>query len=88
MIRNLKKSSELFKKCKFCLFSHKKGVVQWLWLSLLHNFIQQNLNSDYAQIQTLRAACQRFANMKILTIALPGNKTKIPFVGQSFLKNS
>ena len=36
-----------------------------LWLSLLHNFIQQSLNSDSAQVQTLLAACQRFAMVRI-----------------------
>ena len=34
-------------------------------LSLLHNFIQQNLNSGSAQVQILLAACQRF--MKVRT---------------------
>ena len=29
------------------------------WLSLLHNFVQQSLNSGYAQVQNLLTACQR-----------------------------
>ena len=35
------------------------------WLSLLHNFIQQSLNSGSAQVQILLAACRRFAMVKI-----------------------
>ena len=38
-------------------------VVQWLLL--LHNFIQLSLNSGSAQVQTLLAACQRFAMVRI-----------------------
>ena len=30
-------------------------------LSLLHNFIQQSLNSDSAQVQTLPVTCRRYA---------------------------
>ena len=33
------------------------AVVQWL--SLLHNFIQQSLNSGSAQVQILLVACRR-----------------------------
>ena len=39
------------------------AVVQWL--SLLHNFIQQNLNSGSAQVQILLATCRRFAMVRI-----------------------
>ena len=39
------------------------AVVQWL--SLLHNFIQLSLSSGYAQVQTLLAACRRFAMVRI-----------------------
>ena len=39
------------------------AVVQWL--SLLHNFIQQSLNSGSAQAQILLAACRRFAMVRI-----------------------
>ena len=35
------------------------------WLSLLHNFIQQSLNSDYAQVQTMFAAFWRFVMVRI-----------------------
>ena len=38
-------------------------VVQWL--SLLHNFIQVNLNSGYVQVQSLLTACRRFAMVRI-----------------------
>ena len=38
-------------------------VVQWLLL--LHNFIQLSLNSGSAQVQTLLAACRRFAMVRI-----------------------
>ena len=34
-------------------------------LSLLHNFIQQSLNSGSVQVQILLAACQRFEMMRI-----------------------
>ena len=40
-----------------------KGML--LWLSLLHNFIQQSLNSGSTQIQILLAACGRFKMVKI-----------------------
>ena len=35
------------------------------WLSLLHNFIQQSLNSGSAQVQILLVVCQRFAVVRI-----------------------
>ena len=35
------------------------------WLSLLHKFIQQSLNSDSGQVQTLLMACQRFVMVRI-----------------------
>ena len=38
--------------------------VVW-WLSLLHNFIQQSLNSGSAQVQILLAACRRFEMVRI-----------------------
>ena len=34
-------------------------------LSLLHDFIQLSWNSGSAQVQTLLAACRRFATAKI-----------------------
>ena len=43
-------------------------------MSLLHNFIQLNLNSGSAQVQTLLAACQRFAMVRISVPA--ANKAK------------
>ena len=33
--------------------------------SLLHNFIQQSLNSSHAQVQILLAACRKFAMARI-----------------------
>ena len=36
-----------------------------LWLSLLHNFIQQSLNSGSAQLQALLALCRRFMMVRI-----------------------
>ena len=39
------------------------AVVQWL--SLLYNFIQISLNSGSARVQTLLAACRRFAMVRI-----------------------
>ena len=35
------------------------------WLSLLHNFIQQSLNSGSVQVQILFAACWRFTMVRI-----------------------
>ena len=49
----------------------RKGSIFWkyfelvLQLSLRHNFIQQTLNSGFAQIQILLAACQRLAMMRM-----------------------
>ena len=43
------------------------------WLSLLHSFIQLSLNSGSAQVQTLLAACPRFAMVRISD---NGNKAK------------
>ena len=50
-------------------------VVVW-WLSLLHNFIQLSLNSGSAQVQTLLAACRRFAMVRISDNGAAGNKAK------------
>ena len=33
--------------------------------ALLHNFIQQSLNSSFAQVQILLAACRRFEILRI-----------------------
>ena len=35
------------------------------WLSPLHNFLRQSLDSDSAQVQTLLAVCRRFAMVRI-----------------------
>ena len=40
-------------------------VIDVPWLSLLHTFNQLSLNSDSAQVQTLLAACRRFAMVRI-----------------------
>ena len=49
--------------------------VVW-WLSLLHNFIQLNLNSGSAPARTLLAAYRRFAMVRIsLTMVPAGNKS-------------
>ena len=42
--------------------SRSGAVVQWL--SLLHNFIQQSLNSGSAQVEILLAVCWRFAMVR------------------------
>ena len=49
----------LDKKALLCFYA----VVQWL--SLLHNLIQLSLNSGSAQVQTLLAACRRYAMVRI-----------------------
>ena len=46
------------------------------WLSLLHNFIQQSLNSYPAQVHTLLAACWRFAMIRISDNVPAENKAK------------
>ena len=40
-------------------------ILQKIWLTLLHNFIQQSLNSGSAQAQILLRACWRFAMVRI-----------------------
>ena len=66
------------------VFSHSIGLwslgpetcgAVMLRLSLLHNFIQQNLNSDSAQVQILLEACRRFAMAKNSDNGPAGNKT-------------
>ena len=52
------------------------AVVQWL--SLLHNFIQLSLNSGSAQVQTLLAACWRFAMVRISDNGPDWNKSIRP----------
>ena len=44
-------------------FYHSGAVVYWL--SLLHSYIQQSLNSRSAQVQILLTTCRRFAMMRI-----------------------
>ena len=61
-------------------------VVQWL--SLLHNFIQQSLNSRSAQVQILLAACRRFAMVMISDNGSGWKKGLTPFVGQPYRKNN
>ena len=46
-------------------FSLGNALLNYEWLSLLHNFIQLSLNSDSAQVQTLLTACWRFAMVRI-----------------------
>ena len=43
------------------------------WLSLLHNFIQESLNSGYRQVQVLLAACRKFEMVRISDNG-PGSK--------------
>ena len=49
------------------------GPLLGLRLSLLHNFIHLSLNSGSAQVQTLLAACRRFAMVRI-SDNVPGRK--------------
>ena len=44
-------------------FYHSGAEVYWL--SLLHNYIQQSLNSRSAQVQILLTTCRRFAMVRI-----------------------
>ena len=58
-----------------------KNDVMVLWLSLLHKFMQLTLHSDSAQVQTLLAACRRFAMVRIsdsLEIRLSAFRSTIP----------
>ena len=43
------------------------------WLSLLHNFIHQSLNTDFLQVQILLTACRRLAMVRMIPA---GNKAK------------
>ena len=40
-------------------------IVVVSWLSPLHNFIQQSLNSGSAQVQILLTTCRRFVMVRI-----------------------
>ena len=51
--------SPLIKEERYPLFGSSP------WLSPQHNFIQQSLDSDSAQVQILFAACRRFAMVRI-----------------------
>ena len=55
---------ELFTKIKKTSFLHTCGIMVQ-WLSLLHNFIQQSLNSGSAQVQILLVVCRRFVMVRI-----------------------
>ena len=46
------------------LMSKTACIILW-WLSLLHNFIQQSLNSDSVQVQILLPVCRRVAMVRI-----------------------
>ena len=54
----------------------------------LPNFIQQSLNSEYARVQILLAACRRFAMVKISNCVPSWKYGLMPFVGQPFRKNN
>ena len=54
---------------------HNCGTVVYR-LSLLYNFIYQNLDSGSAEVQLLLEACQRFAMVRIFDNGLTGNKDK------------
>ena len=58
------------------------------WLLLIHNFIQQSLNSVSVEVQILLAAGQRFAMVRISDCGLARKLDLTPFVGQPFRKNS
>ena len=47
----------------------RRGAVVW-WLSLLHNFFQQNLQPGSVQVQILFAGCRRFAMVQIFDSSL------------------
>ena len=53
-------SAERFAIAFFCQKNQTKSGAIVLWLLLLCNFIQQNLNSSSMQIQILLMTCQRF----------------------------
>ena len=46
------------------LMSKTACIILW-WLSLLHNFIQQSLNSDSVQVQILLPVCRKVAMVRI-----------------------
>ena len=48
---------------RWCCGDERGALVYWL--SLLHNFIQQRLNSGSAQVLILLGTCWRFAMVRI-----------------------
>ena len=46
-------------------FHQKSGIIIMVFITLLHDFIQQSLNSGSAQVQILLGASQRIAMMRI-----------------------
>ena len=60
---------EILSQNKRSLARNITVVVLVYWLSLLHNFIQWNLNSGFAHVQILLAACWRFMMVKISDIS-------------------
>ena len=59
---NVKLSNSQLNKLKFGI---KNCGTVMQWLSLLHNFIQRNLNSGSAQVQILFTVCRRFTMVRI-----------------------
>ena len=55
---------------------------------ILHNFIQQSLNSDSAPVQILLAACRKFEIVRISDNGSVGNKAYTHFVGQPNRKSN
>ena len=58
------------------------------WLSKLHNFIQQSLNSGSVQVQILLATFWRFGVLKTSDRGLGRKKSLMPLISQSFCKNN
>ena len=63
-LKDLNYKKLLFIVVKRNLLTEICGAVVW-WLSLLCDFIQLSLNSGSAEVQTLLAACRRFATVRI-----------------------
>ena len=55
------------------------------WLSLLHNFIQQSLNSGSAQVQILLPACWRYAIVSLTGCVFYRN-LRLNMISNKFLK--
>ena len=71
MEKTLQERTKLLANKKLCY-----GCYQPMTISLLHSFIQQSLNSGFAQVQILLMACRRFEMVRSLTMVPAGNKVK------------